>query len=125
MKRIMLPWMILLATVIFSSNLHSQSSEDLQEQIEALNRQISQMEHTFADVNVLEVEHLIKTLKAENKKFEYEMYQDVPGGHSFDRMDTKQANEIRVKIYKFLAESLNPPNPIKDASTLRKAAYRF
>lgn len=125
MKRIMLPWMILLSTVIFSSNLHSQSSEDLQEQIEALNRQISQMEHTFADVNVLEVEHLIKTLKAENKKFEYEMYQDVPGGHSFDRMDTKQANEIRVKIYKFLAESLNPPNPIKDASTLRKAAYRF
>ena len=78
-----------------------------------------------ADVNVLEVEHLIKALKAENKKFEYEIYQDVPGGHSFDRMDTKQANEIRVKIYKFLAESLNPPNPIKDASTLRKAAYRF
>ncbi|MCK4990755.1 MAG: S9 family peptidase, partial [Bacteroidales bacterium] len=72
-----------------------------------------------------EVEHLIKALKAENKKFEYEIYQDVPGGHSFDRMDTKQANEIRVKIYKFLAESLNPPNPIKDASTLRKAAYRF
>ncbi len=64
-----------------------------------------------ADVNVLEVEHLIKTLKTENKKFEYEIYQDVPGGHSFDRMDTKQANEIRVKIYKFLAESLNPPNP--------------
>ncbi len=78
-----------------------------------------------ADVNVLEVEHLIKALKAENKKFEYKIYQDVPGGHSFDRMDTKQANEIRVKIYKFLAESLNPPNPIKDASTLRKAAYRF
>jgi len=78
-----------------------------------------------ADVNVLEVEHLIKALKAENKKFEYEIYKGVPGGHSFDRMDTKQANEIRVKIYKFLAESLNPPNPIKDASTLRKAAYRF
>ena len=78
-----------------------------------------------ADVNVLEVEHLIKALKAENKKFEYEIYQEVPGGHSFDRMDTKVANEIRVKIYKFLAESLNPPNPIKDVSTLRKAAYRF
>ena len=77
------------------------------------------------DVNVLEVEHLIKALKAENKKFEYEIYQEVPGGHSFDRMDTKVANEIRVKIYKFLAEELNPPNPIKDVSTLRKAAYRF
>ena len=78
-----------------------------------------------ADVNVLEVEHLIKALKAENKKFEYKIYQAVPGGHSFDRMDTKIGNEIRVKIYKFLAAELNPPHPIKDVSTLRKAAYRF
>lgn len=77
------------------------------------------------DVYVLEVEHLIKSLKAENKKFEYEIYQDVPGGHSFDRMDTRKANEIRVKIYKFLAASLNPPSPIKDISALRKAAYRY
>ncbi len=78
-----------------------------------------------ADVNVLEVEHLIKSLKAENKKFAYEIYQEVPGGHSFDRMDTKIANEIRVKIYKFLAKELNPPSPIKDVKTLKKAAYRF
>ncbi len=77
------------------------------------------------DVNVLEVEHLIKSLKAENKKFEYEIYQEIPGGHSFDRMDTKTANEIRVKIYKFLATSLDPPNPIRDVKSLRKAAYRF
>lgn len=80
---------------------------------------------TDADVNVLEVEHLIKSLKAENKKFEYEIYQAVPGGHSFDRMDTKTANEIRVKIYKFLARELNPPNPIRDVKALKKAAYRF
>lgn len=77
------------------------------------------------DVNVLEVEHLIKALKAENKKFEYEIYQDVPGGHSFDRMDTKVAHQIRVKIYKFLAKELDPPNPITDVSALKKAAYRF
>ena len=77
------------------------------------------------DVNVLEVEHLIKALKAENKKFEYEIYQDVPGGHSFDRMDTKTANQIRLKIYKFLAKELDPPTPIKDLSALKKAAYRF
>ncbi len=78
-----------------------------------------------ADVNVLEVEHLIKSLKAENKKFEYEIYQEIPGGHSFDRMDTKKANEIRVKIYKFLAASLSPPNPIRDVPSLKKAAYRY
>ncbi len=78
-----------------------------------------------ADVNVLEVEHLIKSLKAEEKKFEYKIFQDVPGGHSFDRMDTKEAQEIRVDIYKFLARHLNPPNPINNVKSLRKAAYRF
>ncbi len=78
-----------------------------------------------ADVNVLEVEHLIQALKAENKKFEYEIFQEVPGGHSFNRMDTEIANEIRVKIYKFLAAQLDPPNPIKDVTSLKKAAYRY
>jgi dipeptidyl aminopeptidase/acylaminoacyl peptidase len=78
-----------------------------------------------ADVNVLEVEHLIQALKAENKKFEYEIFQDVPGGHSFNRMDTEIANEIRVKIYKFLAPRLDPPDPIRDVASLKKAAYRF
>ena len=78
-----------------------------------------------ADVNVLEVEHLIKALKAENKNFEYEIYQDVPGGHSFDRMDTPEAHEIRVKIYRFLAGALDPPAPIRNMAALKKAAYRF
>ena len=78
-----------------------------------------------ADVNVLEVEHLIKALKAEGKKFEYEIYQDIPGGHSFDRTDTKQAKEIRLKIYKFLAGYLNPPKAFKNIKELKVAAYRF
>ena len=77
------------------------------------------------DVNVLEVEHLIKSLKAEGKKFEYEIYQAVPGGHSFDRMDTKIAKEIRVKIYKFMAKQLNPPKPITTVKKLHKAAYVY
>ncbi len=78
-----------------------------------------------ADVNVLEVEHLIKALKAENKKFEYEIFENVPGGHSFDRMDTKSASEIRFKIYGFLAKSLKPPTPFKSVKELRKAAYSY
>jgi len=77
------------------------------------------------DVNVLEVEHLIKSLKADDKKFEYEIYQDVPGGHSFDRMDTKEARNIRVKIYKFLGQYLNPPKQINTVDDLERAAYRF
>ncbi|MBN1779871.1 S9 family peptidase [bacterium] len=76
------------------------------------------------DVNVLEVEHLIQALKAEGKKFEYEIFKDLPGGHSFDRLDTKKAREIRVKIYKFLAGYLNPPKPIKSVNDINRAAYQ-
>jgi dipeptidyl aminopeptidase/acylaminoacyl peptidase len=77
-----------------------------------------------ADVNVLEVEHLIKSLKAEGKEFAYEIYQDIPGGHSFNRMDTRAAKEIRVKIYRFLAGYLNPPRSISSVDELERAAYR-
>lgn len=77
------------------------------------------------DVNVLEVEHLIKSLKAEGKPFEYEIFDDIPGGHSFDRMDTKTAKEIRLKIYAYLAKYLKPEKPIKELSDLQKAAYKF
>lgn len=76
-----------------------------------------------ADVNVLEVEHLIKSLKAEGKKFEYEIFQDIPGGHSFDRMDTKKAKEIRLKIYKHLAKYLNPPVKFNSVQDIHKAGY--
>jgi len=77
-----------------------------------------------ADVNVLEVEHLIKSLKAEGKKFEYKIFKDVPGGHSFDRMDRKKAKEIRLDIYKFLEKYLNPPVKFNDIQDLNNAAYR-
>jgi dipeptidyl aminopeptidase/acylaminoacyl peptidase len=65
------------------------------------------------DVNVLEVEHLIKSLKAAGKKFEHKIYKDAPGGHTFNRLDTKLAKESRAEIYRFLAKYLNPPNPMK------------
>ncbi len=76
------------------------------------------------DVNVLEVEHLIKSLKAEGKKFEYEIFQNIPGGHSFDRIDTKHAKETRLKIYSFLAKHLNPPKVLKTLNEINQAAYR-
>lgn len=76
------------------------------------------------DVNVLEVEHLIEALKAAGKKFEYEIYKDIPGGHSFDRIDTKVGKEIRLKVHKFLANYLKPPFPLKSVADLEKAGYR-
>lgn len=61
------------------------------------------------DVHVLEVMHLIKSLKAAGKKFEYEIHQDAPGGHAFNQIDTALARESRRKAYEFLAGYLNPP----------------
>ncbi|MFO8060317.1 MAG: prolyl oligopeptidase family serine peptidase [Bacillota bacterium] len=69
------------------------------------------------DVNVLEVEHLIKALKAEGKEFEYEVYRDAPGGHVFNRIDTALARQSRSKIYHFLARHLCPPHPPEDGDT--------
>jgi dipeptidyl aminopeptidase/acylaminoacyl peptidase len=78
------------------------------------------------DVNVLEVEHLIKSLKAEGKNnFAYEIFENMPGGHSFDRMDYMEAKEIRMKIYNHLNKYLVPPKPFKSLKDLQKAGYGF
>ena len=77
------------------------------------------------DVNVLEVEHLIKSLKVEGKPFDYEIFDALPGGHSFDRMDTKIGKEIRLKVHFHLAKILKPENPFKSIDDLQKAAYKF
>jgi len=75
------------------------------------------------DVNVLEVEHLIKSLKAEDKSFDYEIF-DIAGGHSFDRLDTREAQEIRLRIYRFLAQHLQPARTFDDVDELHAAGYR-
>jgi len=65
------------------------------------------------DVRYVEVQHLIEALKAAGKPFEYKVYQDAPGGHSMDRLDTRLAKDARREIYRFLAKHLNPPRPMK------------
>ncbi|MFO7893946.1 MAG: prolyl oligopeptidase family serine peptidase [Longimicrobiales bacterium] len=62
------------------------------------------------DVNIIEVQHLVEALTFHGKDFEYEFY-DLPGGHSFDRLDTPSAWNVRSQIYDFLARYLDPPNP--------------
>ena len=62
------------------------------------------------DVNYIEVEHLTQALTTAGKNFEYEV-SDVPGGHSFDRLDTPEAWGYRKQIYAFLARYLKPPKP--------------
>jgi dipeptidyl aminopeptidase/acylaminoacyl peptidase len=58
------------------------------------------------DVDVVEVQNLIAALKAAGKDFEYKVYQDAPGGHSFNRMDYPLARESRAEVYLFLARYL-------------------
>jgi dipeptidyl aminopeptidase/acylaminoacyl peptidase len=75
------------------------------------------------DVNVFEVEHLIKSLKAEGKDFEYQIYEDIPGGHAFDRIDTQHAKEVRLKVYNFLADYLRPNRTFRNVKELHQASY--
>ena len=55
-----------------------------------------------------------KDLEVENgKPFEHKVYKDAPGGHQFNRLDTKYARESRAEVYRYLAKYLNPPDPVK------------
>ena len=65
------------------------------------------------DVNIMEIEHLVDSLKAEGKKFQYKIYENAPGGHYFNRTETKMAKESRREIYKFLAGYLHPVKPVE------------
>ncbi len=66
------------------------------------------------DVNVFEVERLIQALEANGTAgFEYRIFEDMPGGHAFDRLDTAAAKEIRRDIWRFLARHLRPERPVR------------
>jgi dipeptidyl aminopeptidase/acylaminoacyl peptidase len=58
------------------------------------------------DVRIIEITHLIDALKAAGKKFEYEIYQAPPGGHSFNRINTKTAADSWGKAKTFLGRYL-------------------
>lgn len=68
---------------------------------------------------------MIQALKAENKNFEYQIFDRIPGAHSYDRLDTRRASEIRFDVYKFMAKYLKPAKPFKSVKELRNAAYRL
>lgn len=77
------------------------------------------------DVYVEEVELMIETLKKENKTFEYKVFDNASGGHGFDRIDSKEATDIRFDMHKFLECYLKPPRPFNNEKEMRKAAYGF
>lgn len=65
------------------------------------------------DVDVLEVQRLIQALEAgDTEGYRYRVYEDAPGGHSFDRRDNELAREQRREMYEFLADYLRPARPM-------------
>lgn len=77
------------------------------------------------DVSYLEVKHMIDSLQHYGKDFEYKIYEPKAGAHIFERIDTKEATDIRYNVYKFLEKYLNPPKPFRSTSDMRKAGYRY
>ena len=63
------------------------------------------------DVTAREIAKLIDALKGAGKDFQYHLYTNAPGGHMFNRLDTRFARESRGEIYAFLARKLKPPHP--------------
>lgn len=58
------------------------------------------------DVNVLEVRRMIDALTAAGKKFESKIWEAAPGGHHFNRIDTKLARDSRAEIWQYLGQHL-------------------
>ena len=77
------------------------------------------------DVYVEEVLLMIDSLKTHGKEFEYKVFEAFPGGHSFDRLDSGEATQIRYSLHKYLEKYLSPPKPFQTHEEMRKAAYRF
>lgn len=77
------------------------------------------------DVYVEEVQLMIDRLRELEKDLEYKVFQDASGGHGFDRIDSKEATDIRFTIYQFLKQYLHPPHPFASTGEMRKAAYGF
>ena len=57
-------------------------------------------------VHVSEVQNMVTALKAAGRKFDYKIYEAAPGGHHFNRIDTKLARDSRAEIYEFLRRYL-------------------
>lgn len=77
------------------------------------------------DVVIEEVEDLISHLKSNDKKFDYKIYEDQPGGHMFDRIDLKSSKEYRLEMYKFLENYLKPQKPFKNLKDLERSSYLY
>lgn len=71
-------------------------------------------------VHVAEVQHMVDALKAAGRQFQFKIYDNAPGGHHFNRIDTRVARESRAEIYTFLEKYLKPSAPSAVGSAAEK-----
>lgn len=68
------------------------------------------------DVYAVEVQRLVEAFRASGKTgWHFKQYENAPGGHAFNRIDTPLARESRREVYRFLAPHLRPARPVGDA----------
>jgi dipeptidyl aminopeptidase/acylaminoacyl peptidase len=68
------------------------------------------------DVYAVEVQRLVDAFRASGKTgWHFRQYENAPGGHAFNRIDTPLARESRREVYRFLAPHLRPARPVGDA----------
>jgi dipeptidyl aminopeptidase/acylaminoacyl peptidase len=77
------------------------------------------------DVSVLEVQRMIDSLKHHGKQFEYTIHDALPGAHLFERIDTREATDIRFHMHEFLEKHLHPDRAFNSPAEMRAAGYRF
>lgn len=77
------------------------------------------------DVSYTEVKRMIDSLQYHGKDFKYKIYGRTQGAHLFERIDTREATDIRFNVYKFLEQYLKPAKPFRTPADMRKAGYRF
>ncbi|HEX7241447.1 MAG TPA: alpha/beta fold hydrolase [Longimicrobiaceae bacterium] len=66
------------------------------------------------DVYATEVHRLVAALRASGKTgWHFKQYENAPGGHAFNRIDTPLARESRREVYRFLAPYLRPARPVR------------
>ena len=108
MKKNMFSWLVLLAIVSFSSNLYSQSQEELQEQIEVLNKQISSMEHTF-DVLTKKIDDVLWMQNLEDVAWVDKVYIHGPPLWQKENPTAQGAgNPVKFWTYTIIPKNVDP-----------------
>jgi len=116
--------LIIFVSLSFTNCLSISAQEnpgEIKELLESINSSFENLSHRLD-----QIEKAIDDIYWYNKVGDVAVIdKEIPGGHSFDRMDTKMAKEIRLKIYYFLAGYLDPPKKFSTVKDLQKAAYIF